>query len=300
MAKWLDASASFRRPVSGDFATTANFALVVSGVPTSGEKTNASGASGASGSTPGGASRCMSQAPRPAPPMQSRAGRAPAARAARLRRCRRRRRAPGRSSRRAPAATRRHRAVIRLARRGVIARAPRRLSSRSAARRRAPSWKRGSGPSTSRAGWMPRIEEASSSSSAAARRSSVRRSSRAGWSASTRARTVPGQLAAVERRRHEVSALDYEDVRVRRLEHVAVEVHDQRHRVEPLGQLVEQPPVAPLVSTEPAGQHRGSEHHRCPAPALRRATSRLDVDRASAPAETAHAAAAGAARGRCR
>ena len=47
MAKWLDASASLRRPVSGDFATTANFALVVSGVPTRGEKTNASGASGA-------------------------------------------------------------------------------------------------------------------------------------------------------------------------------------------------------------------------------------------------------------
>jgi hypothetical protein len=46
MAKWLEASASVSSPVSGDFATTANFALVVSGVPTSGEKTNASGASG--------------------------------------------------------------------------------------------------------------------------------------------------------------------------------------------------------------------------------------------------------------
>ncbi len=41
-------------PVSGDFATTANFALVVSGVPTSGENTNASAASGPSGSTPAG------------------------------------------------------------------------------------------------------------------------------------------------------------------------------------------------------------------------------------------------------
>ena len=69
MAKWLDASASLSRPVSGDLATTANFALVVSGVPTSGEKQKASGASGPSGSTPGGASSCMSQAPRPAPPM---------------------------------------------------------------------------------------------------------------------------------------------------------------------------------------------------------------------------------------
>ena len=38
MAKWLEASASLSSPVSGDFATTANFALVVSGVPTSGEK----------------------------------------------------------------------------------------------------------------------------------------------------------------------------------------------------------------------------------------------------------------------
>ena len=72
MAKWLEASASFSSPVSGDLATTANFALVVSGVPTSGENTKASGASGPSGSTPGGASRCISQAPSPAPPMQPR------------------------------------------------------------------------------------------------------------------------------------------------------------------------------------------------------------------------------------
>ena len=39
MAKWLEARASVSRPVSGDLATTANFALVVSGVPTSGENT---------------------------------------------------------------------------------------------------------------------------------------------------------------------------------------------------------------------------------------------------------------------
>ena len=69
MAKWLDERASFSIPVSGDLATTANLALVVSGVPTSGENTNASGAAGASGSAPGGASRCISQAPSPAPPM---------------------------------------------------------------------------------------------------------------------------------------------------------------------------------------------------------------------------------------
>ena len=37
--------------MSGDLATTANLALVVSGVPTRGEKTKASGASGPSGST---------------------------------------------------------------------------------------------------------------------------------------------------------------------------------------------------------------------------------------------------------
>ena len=50
MANWLDASASVIIPVSGDLASTANFALVVSGVPTSGENTNTSGAAAASGS----------------------------------------------------------------------------------------------------------------------------------------------------------------------------------------------------------------------------------------------------------
>ncbi len=68
MANWLDANASVISPVSGDLASTANFALVVSGVPTSAENTNASGAAGASGSTPGGASRCSSQVPSPTPP----------------------------------------------------------------------------------------------------------------------------------------------------------------------------------------------------------------------------------------
>ena len=54
MAKWLEARASLSMPVSGDFATTANFALVVSGVPTSGENTNASGGLGAERVDPGG------------------------------------------------------------------------------------------------------------------------------------------------------------------------------------------------------------------------------------------------------
>ena len=68
IAKWLEDKASLSMPVSGDLATTANLALVVSGVPTSGENTNASGACADSGSAPGGARRCISQAPRPAPP----------------------------------------------------------------------------------------------------------------------------------------------------------------------------------------------------------------------------------------
>jgi hypothetical protein len=63
------------QPVSGDFATTANLALVVSGVPTSGEKTKASGASGASGSTPGSPSAVSSHVPSPTPPRCSRSTR---------------------------------------------------------------------------------------------------------------------------------------------------------------------------------------------------------------------------------
>src|SRR5689334_17235492 len=72
MANRLDASASVSRPVSGDLATTANFALVVSGVPTNGENTNARGAAGASGSTPVGARRCSSHVPSPTPPKYAR------------------------------------------------------------------------------------------------------------------------------------------------------------------------------------------------------------------------------------
>ena len=69
IANWLEASASVSIPVSGDFATTANFALVVSGVPTSGENTNASGAVASRASAPGVPSGYSSQAPRPEPPM---------------------------------------------------------------------------------------------------------------------------------------------------------------------------------------------------------------------------------------
>src|SRR5438445_12052828 len=68
MAKCDDDRASFNRSVNGDLATTANLADVVNGVPTSGLKQKTSGASGASGSTPGGASRCRSHVPSPAPP----------------------------------------------------------------------------------------------------------------------------------------------------------------------------------------------------------------------------------------
>jgi hypothetical protein len=62
-------SASQRNPVRGDLPTTANFAEVVSGVPTNGEKQNTSDDSGARGSTPGEDSRKRIQAPSPTPPM---------------------------------------------------------------------------------------------------------------------------------------------------------------------------------------------------------------------------------------
>ena len=64
----LTRTARRRAARSAGFATTANLAEVVSGVPTSGEKTKASGASGPSGSTPRGARRCMRYVPRPTPP----------------------------------------------------------------------------------------------------------------------------------------------------------------------------------------------------------------------------------------
>ena len=72
IAKWLDERASFRSPVRGDLATTANLALVVSGVPTSGENTNTIGASGPSGSTPAGVSSRARWTPSPAPPIRLR------------------------------------------------------------------------------------------------------------------------------------------------------------------------------------------------------------------------------------
>src|SRR5205814_1458041 len=63
---------SLSRKVSGDLASTANLAEVVSGVPTSGLKQNTSAASGASGSAARGPSLCNSQVPRPTPPMKRR------------------------------------------------------------------------------------------------------------------------------------------------------------------------------------------------------------------------------------
>ena len=140
-----------------------------------GENTNASGASGPSGSTSGGASRCISQVPSPAPPMQPR------------------RTGSGSSSALGVAAAHvDHERAAEVAAGGVIGRSlpgcPR--GAPPAGARRAGS----AGPGRRRAapGGCPRTDDASSSSSAAAIRSSDSRSSRAGCSASTRARTVPG------------------------------------------------------------------------------------------------------------
>ena len=58
--------------VSGDLATTANLADVVSGVPTSGLNAKTNGASAASGCTPGADSRCKIQVPSPTPPRKRR------------------------------------------------------------------------------------------------------------------------------------------------------------------------------------------------------------------------------------
>jgi len=51
----LDDSESALKPVSGDFVTTANFAVAVRPVPTRGALVKISGLAGAKGSTPGGA-----------------------------------------------------------------------------------------------------------------------------------------------------------------------------------------------------------------------------------------------------
>jgi hypothetical protein len=61
-------SASFNMPVSGLRETTANLAEVVSGLPTSGLKTNESGAADDSGSTDGASCISASHTPSPAPP----------------------------------------------------------------------------------------------------------------------------------------------------------------------------------------------------------------------------------------
>jgi hypothetical protein len=54
--------------VSGDFVTTANLAVVVSPVPTSGALVKISGFAGAKGSMPEGAYSSRRLAPRPMPP----------------------------------------------------------------------------------------------------------------------------------------------------------------------------------------------------------------------------------------
>jgi hypothetical protein len=69
MAKPLLASASLMRLVSGLLLSTANFAEVVSGLPTSGLKAKMSGARGSSGSRPARPSSSNRRTPRPAPPM---------------------------------------------------------------------------------------------------------------------------------------------------------------------------------------------------------------------------------------
>src|SRR6185369_9328674 len=59
--------------VSGDLATRAYLALVVSGVPRRGPKAKITAASAPSGSKPRGVSWWSSQEPRPTPPMNRRA-----------------------------------------------------------------------------------------------------------------------------------------------------------------------------------------------------------------------------------
>ena len=70
IAKPLLASESLKRSVSGLLLTTANFAEVVSGLPTSGLNAKISGAAGASGSAVAPPSSSSSHAPRPLPPME--------------------------------------------------------------------------------------------------------------------------------------------------------------------------------------------------------------------------------------
>ena len=72
MAKCDEANESLIRSVSGDLETTANFADVVSGLPTSGLKQKTSGASEASGSYAPDVSSSRICSPSPAPPMDSR------------------------------------------------------------------------------------------------------------------------------------------------------------------------------------------------------------------------------------
>ena len=67
-AKWLDESESAMNPVSGDFVTTANFAVVVRPVPTSGALAKISGLAGRKRIDPGGRIFVSRLDPRPMPP----------------------------------------------------------------------------------------------------------------------------------------------------------------------------------------------------------------------------------------
>ncbi len=69
------------------------------------------------------------------------------------------------------------------------------------------------------------------------------------------------QLPAVERRGHERLPLDDPDVGERRLQDLAVEIHEQRNGAEPLFELREQAPVDPLVLAETAGERRRCERN---------------------------------------
>jgi len=72
IAKWEDDSESLILCVNGLLARIANFADVVSGLPTRGLNTNSNGASGPSGLVPSGVSSISNRVPNPPPPMNLR------------------------------------------------------------------------------------------------------------------------------------------------------------------------------------------------------------------------------------
>ena len=71
-AKCDDDRASLRRSVSGDLATTANLAEVVSGVPTSGLRRRPAAPRGRAGRRPAGTRGAAATSPRPTPPRKRR------------------------------------------------------------------------------------------------------------------------------------------------------------------------------------------------------------------------------------